>query len=137
MKYFFIVTFVLAMATSSYAGSCQDIQECASAAIQARNNRVSESHNTVMPDPESERDGISQCLGSINALGDVFSLGVSLPNFDQIIGSLCSQADSLIQHKINEVHNQALNEVNNIGGGNLLKVYGTDEYIFKLTGKLK
>lgn len=137
MKTLFTIFLFLVSVCTCMAGSCQDIQECASAAIQARNNRVSESHNTVMPDPESERDGISQCLGSINALGDVFSLGVSLPNFDQIIGSLCSQADSLIQHKINEVHNQALNEANNIGGGNLLKVYGTDEYIFKLTGKLK
>ena len=129
MKYFFIVIFVLLMATSTYAGSCQDIQESANAAIQSRNNRVSESHNTAMPDPESEREGLSQCLGTINALGDPFNLGVSLPDFEQIVGGLCSQVDSFVQQKINEVHNQVLNEVNNIGGGNLLKVYGAREQI--------
>ncbi|MFG6375276.1 MAG: hypothetical protein K1W05_04985 [Desulfovibrio sp.] len=137
MKFLLIPIFVFALATSTYAGSCQDIQESANAAIQARNNRVSESHNTVMPDPESEREGLFQCLGTINAIGDVFTLGVSLPDFEDVISGMCKAADSYIQQKINEVHNQVLNEVNNIGGGNLLKVYGTDEYIFQLTGKLK
>lgn len=137
MKYIVALFLLFASAVPCAAGSCQDIQESANAAIQSRNNRVSESHNTTMPDPESEREGLSQCLGTINALGDPFNLGVSLPDFEQIVGGLCSQVDSFIQQKINEVHNQVLNEVNNIGGGNLLKVYGTDEYIFKLTGKLK
>lgn len=137
MKYIVALFLLFAFAVPCAAGSCQDIQESANAAIQSRNNRVSESHNTAMPDPENEREGLSQCLGTINALGDPFNLGVSLPDFEQIVGGLCSQVDSFIQQKINEVHNQVLNEVNNIGGGNLLKVYGTDEYIFKLTGKLK
>lgn len=137
MKTLFTILLFMAMAAPCMAGSCQDIQESANGAIQTRNSRVSETHNTTMPDPESEREGLSQCLGSINAIGDVFNLGVSLPDFEQIVGGLCSHVDSMIQQKINEVHNQVLNEINGIGGNNLLKVYGTDEYIFKLTGKLK
>lgn len=137
MKYFLLLLCCVALATPCFAGSCQDIQESASGAIQNRNTRVSETHNTVIPDPESEREGLSQCLSSINALGESFSLGVTLPNLDQILSGICGNVDSYIQQKINDVHNQILNEVNSIGGGNLLKVYGTDDYILQLTGKIK
>ncbi len=44
-----------------------------------------------------------------------------LPDFEDVISGMCKAADSYIQQKINEVHNQVLNEVNNIGGGNLLQ----------------
>ncbi len=138
MKY--IVTFLLCMilAAPCFAASCQDMREAVGGAIQERNDRVSETHDVLMPDPETERDALSGCLGSINSIGDAFRLGVSLPSMDQIVAGLCSQVDSHIHQKINNAHNQVLNTVNGIGGNNPFKVYGTSgDYILHLKGKLK
>ena len=138
MKY--IVTFLLCMvlAAPAFASSCQDMQDAVGGAMRERNGRVSDSHNVLLPDPETERDALSGCLGSVNAIGDAFSLDVTLPSMDQIVAGMCSQVDSLIQQKINEAHNQVLNTVNGIGKNNPFKVYGTSgDYVVKLTEKLK
>lgn len=138
MKY--IVTFLLCMALAApcFAASCQDMRDAVGGAIRERNGRVSDSHDILMPDPETERDALSGCLGSVNAIGDAFSLGVTLPSMDQIVAGLCSQVDSFIQQKINDAHNQVLNTVNGIGGYNPFKVYGTGgDYVVKITGKLQ
>lgn len=139
MKILFLSFLLLfACATTCVAGSCQDVQENVSAAVQDRNGRVSESYDTLVPDPESERSSLSNCLSGINSIGDAFNLGVTFPSMDQIVTGMCKQVDSLIQQKINEVHSQALNAVNNIGGSNLYKVYGTGgDYIIKLRDKIK
>ena len=114
------------------------VQEAVGGAIQERNGRVSKTHDVLMPDPETERDALSVCLGSINGIGDAFSLGVSLPSMDQIVAGICSQVDSYIHQKINDAHNQVLNTVNGLGGNNPFKVYGTSgDYILHLKGKLK
>jgi len=123
MKY--IVTFLLCMALAApcFAGSCQDMQDAVGSAIQERNGRVSDTHG---------------CLGSVNAIGDAFSLDVTLPSMDQIVAGMCSQVNSYINRKINEAHNQVNNAVNGMGGNNPFKVYGTGgDYIVKITGKLK
>lgn len=138
MKY--IVTFLLCMilVTPCFAGSCQDMQDAVGGAMRERNGRVSNTHDVLMPDPETERDALSGCLGSVNAIGDAFRLGVTLPSMDQIVAGMCSQIDSFIQQKINDAHNQVLNTVNGIGGYNPFKVYGTGgEYVVKMTGKLQ
>lgn len=128
----------MVLAAPCFAGSCQDMRDAVSGAMRERNGRVSDSHNVLLPDPESGRDSLSSCLGSVNAIGDAFSLGVTLPSMDQIVAGMCSQVDSLIQQKINDAHNQVLNTVNGIGGYNPFKVYGTGgDYIVKITGKLK
>ena len=125
-------------ATPCFAGSCQDTQEAVSAAILERSGRVSDSHNVLLPDPESERGPLSNCLSVINHIGDGFTLGVNLPSMDQIIAGLCNQVDSMIQQKINEAHNQVLSTVNEIGGNNLYKVYGTGgNYVIKITDKIR
>ena len=125
-------------ATPCFAGSCQDTQEAVSAAILERSGRVSDSHNVLLPDPESERGPLSNCLSVINHIGDGFTLGVNLPSMDQIITGLCNQVDSMIQQKINEAHNQVLSTVNQLGGNNLYKVYGTGgNYVIKIKDKIK
>ncbi len=129
---------MLAVSCPCFASSCPDIQESANGAMQSRNNRVSETHNTAMPDPEEEREALSNCLQTIQALGDPFTLGVQLPGIDQVVSGMCGAVDSFIQQKINELQNQALKELNGIGGNNIFKVYGTGgEFILQLTGKLK
>ena len=126
MKY--IVTFLLCMALAEpcFAGSCQDMQDAVGGAIQERNERVSDTHDVLMPDPETERDALSGCLG------------VTLPSMDQIVAGMCSQVNSYINRKINEAHTQVNNSVNGMGGNNPFKVYGTGgEYVVRITGKLK
>lgn len=138
MKKVIALVACLFMTSAAYAASCPDMQESANAAMQSRNGRVSESHNTMMPDPEGERDDLSECLKSIQSIGDAFTLGVSLPGIDQVVSGMCGQVDSYLQQKINDVHNQALNQINGLGGNNPLKVYGTGgDYIIHLTRKLK
>ena len=139
MKTFFAAILLLtAFAAPCFAGSCQDTQEAVSSAILERSGRVTDSHNVLLPDPESERGPLSNCLSVINHIGDGFSLGVSLPSMDQIIAGLCNQVDSMIQQKINEAHNKVLSTVNEIGGNNLYKVYGTSgNYIIKIKDKIK
>ena len=139
MRIFLAVMMLLTVfAAPCLAGSCQDTREAASAAILERSGRVTNSHNVLLPDPESERGPLAGCLSVINNIGDAFSLGVSLPSMDQIISGLCNQVDSLIQQKINEAHNQILSTVNEIGGNNLYKVYGTGgNYVGKITGKIQ
>ena len=138
MKY--LVTFLLCMvlATPCFAGSCEDMRDAVGGAIQERNGRVSDTHDVLMPDPETERDALSGCLGSVNAIGDAFSLGVSLPSMDQIVAGMCKQVDSYIHQKINDAHNQVLNTVNGLGGKNPFKVYGTSgDYVVKIKEKIK
>lgn len=138
MRTALLLILCLVQAFPCFAASCQDMRDAVGSAMQQRNGRVSDTHNTMIPDPESERDALSGCLGSINALGDAFSLGVTLPGMDQIVAGMCHQVDSLIQQKINDAHNQVLNSINSIGGNNPFKVYGTGgDYVVKLKEKLK
>ena len=94
---FAAIMLLTVFATPCFAGSCQDTQEAVSAAILERSGRVSDSHNVLLPDPESERGPLSNCLSVINHIGDGFTLGVNLPSMDQIIAGLCNQVDSMIQ----------------------------------------
>ena len=138
MKYIAMFLLCMVLAAPCFAGSCQDMQDAVGGAIQERNGRVSDTHDILMPDPETERDALSGCLGSVNAIGDAFSLGVTLPSMGQIVAGMCSQVNSYINRKINEAHNQVNNAVNGMGGNNPFKVYGTGgDYIVKITGKLK
>lgn len=139
MRILFITMMLLTVfATPCFAGSCQDVQESVSVVIQERNGRVSDTHDILLPDPESERGSLSNCLSVINNIGNAFTLGVTFPSMDQIVAGMCSQVNSLIQQKINEAHNQVLNAVNGIGGGNLYKVYGTGgNYVIQIRDKIK
>ena len=88
--------------------------------------------------PRIPPDALSGWLGTVNAIGDAFSRGVTLPGMDQIVAGMCSQVNSYINRKINEAHNQVNNAGNGMGGNNPFKVYGTGgDYIVKITGKLK
>lgn len=139
MKILFAVLMLLTVfATPGFAGSCQDTRDAATAAIRERNGRVADTHDVLLPDPETEREPLANCLSVINNIGDAFSLGVTIPSMDQIVAGMCRQVDSLIQQKINEAHNLVLNTVNEIGGNNLYKVYGTGgDYVINITGKIK
>lgn len=138
MKLIPLMLFCVLIANPVLAASCPDLQESANTAAQARNGRVAETHNTMMPDPEEERDGLSQCLNTIHMLGEPFTLGVQLPGLEDVISGVCKQVDSFLQQKINEVHNQVLNAIDDVGGNNPLKVYGTGEdIVVQLKGKLK
>lgn len=138
MKYIVVVLLCMVLAAPCFAGSCGDMRDAVGGAIQERNGRVSDTHDVLMPDPETERDALSGCLGSVNAIGDAFSLGVSLPSMDQNVAGMCKQVDSYIHQKINDVHNQVLNTVNGLGGDNPFKVYGTSgDYVFKIREKIK
>ena len=133
-----VIVLLIVSATPCVASSCQDTQEAVSAAIVDRSGSVTNNHNVLLPDPESERGQIANCLSVINNIGDTFSLGVTLPSMDQIVEGLCNQVDSMIQQKINEAHNQVLSTVNQLGGNNLYKVYGTGgDYVLKITDKIQ
>lgn len=139
MRIVLTLSFLLLMTTPSFAENiCPDVQEAVSTAIDERNESTTNIHNSAMEDPEESRADTASCLGNISAIGDAFSLGVSIPSMDNIIGEMCNQVNSMIQSKINDVHNQVVNSVNEMGGKNLFKVYGTGgDYVVNLKGKLQ
>ena len=122
-----LLAFILltAFAPSCFAGSCSDTQGAVNVAIQERNGRVKGSYNVMMPDPEETRGPLSDCLGSIGNIGDIFSLGVSFPSMDQIIASMCRQVDSMIQSKMNDVLSEAKSSIPDIGSYNPFQVSGS------------
>ena len=138
MKTLLTLMLLFSFAAPCFAGPCDDTQSAASAAINERNSRVKDSHNVLLPDPELERGPLSDCLSSINSIGDAFTLGVKLPGMDQIIAGMCNQVNSMIQQKINESLNKIHNTVSDIGKNNPFKVYGTGgDYVIKMTGKIQ
>lgn len=127
MKKILLITMLLliAFAAPCYAGSCGDTQSAANAAIKERNTRVKDSHNVMMPDPEETRGPLSDCLGSIGKIGDIFTLGISFPSMDQIVASMCRQVDSMIQSKMNEALSEVKSSISEIGGNNPFQVSGS------------
>jgi len=138
MKYIITLILCLTCSVPCFASSCQDMQDVVGRVVQERSGRVTDTYNTMIPDPETERALLSDCLGTINNIGDAFSLGVSLPDMSQIVEGMCNQVDSMIQQKINDAHNQVLNTINGIGGNNIFKVYGTGgDYVVKIRDSLQ
>ena len=132
MKTLILCTFCfLMLAAPCYAGSCADTQNAANAAVKERNEKAGGAINTTMPDPEDTRGPFSNCLSSIHSIGNVFTLGVSFPSMDQIIGSICNQVDSMIQDKMYEVLSEARSTVNKIGDNNPFQVSGSGVSISK------
>jgi hypothetical protein len=130
--------FLMLAAPSSYAASCADTQNAATAAIKARNESAGGAINITMPDPEDTRGLFSDCLGSINAIGNIFNLGVSFPSMEQVIGGMCNQVDSMIQDKMYEVLSEVRSKVNEIGDNNPFQVSGSGISIGKnITGILQ
>ena len=56
MKYIAMFLLCMVLAAPCFAASCQDMQDAVGSAIQERNGRVSDTHDILMPDPETERD---------------------------------------------------------------------------------
>jgi hypothetical protein len=138
MKILLIAALLTLLAAPAFAASCSDTQNAANNAMKERNAKVRDSHNTMMPDPEDTRGPFSDCLGSVNSIGDAFTLGVSLPGMDQIVESMCRQVDALIQDKMNDVLSEAKSSIPDIGGNNPFQVSGSASGIsHSIIGKLK
>ncbi|MDR2051672.1 MAG: hypothetical protein LBQ63_07885 [Deltaproteobacteria bacterium] len=138
MKTLILAVLLTICAAPALVGSCGDTQNAANAAMKERNAQVKDSHNVMMPDPEEDRGPLSDCLGSIGSIGDIFSLGVSFPSMDQIVAGMCKQVDSLIQNKMDEVLSEVKSSIPDIGGNNPFQVSGSGKDLaISLTGKLK
>lgn len=138
MRYLLVCVLCLTWCLPCHASSCRDMQDSVATAIQHRTARTTSIYNTMIPDPESEREVLSGCLDTVNTIGDAFTLGISLPGMDQILQGMCDQVDSLIQEKIDQAHNKVLSSIDRIGDTNVFKVYGTGEdYIVHTTDRLQ
>lgn len=137
MRMFLALFLMLALATPSFAGGCQDTQSAAQSAMKARNGKVTDMHNVLIPDPEDERGWLFDILGSVNIFGDGFSLGITFPSLQQIVGNACKTVDHQIQAKISQAQAQLVNSVPTIGGYNPLTVNANTDYITPLSRKLK
>lgn len=122
-KVFIIFVFFFFVSTSFASEPCADVKSVADAAIKERNSHVKENYNAIISDPDENRDSLLNCLGSINSIGDMFSMGVTIPNLDSLLDKACNSAEYAIQSKINE--SMALLEQNateNLGGVNPFSV---------------
>ena len=124
MKILLVVVLFTLVASPCFAASCDDTQSAASIAIKERNSRVKETHNVMLPDPEADRGALSNCLGTIGTIGDIFSLGVKIPSMEEIVAGICKQLDSMIQERMNEALSEAKSKVNEIGKNNPFQVSG-------------
>lgn len=72
-------------------------------AAKVRQSRAVAVYDTMIADPEDDRDVLGGCLETINVLGDAYSMGVRLPGMDQIIESLCGALNAELRRKIRQL----------------------------------
>lgn len=79
---------------------CGDVAAAAEAAAKARNDNAWDALDRNIPAPEEGRDGVIGCLDVLGGLADAFSMGVVIPGLEEIIGTMCAEANSYINQKI-------------------------------------
>ncbi|MBQ9407121.1 MAG: hypothetical protein IJU37_10365 [Desulfovibrio sp.] len=113
-----LIALCLAVWPVQTKASCEDMECAAKAAAQARSEQTQRTLNTVMPAPEENRSALTSCLDSLNAVGDSFSMGVSVPSMDQILESICRDCNSYIDSKIHAASAEVENEIEGVLGTN-------------------
>ncbi len=98
----------LCLQTKAFAGKCPE-DSIVEEAKKAHADFITEIYDVAVGSPSDSRN-LSACLGSIEELGNIFSMGVSLPSFDDVLDKVCDEADSYLQNSINEAKNK-LNEM--------------------------
>lgn len=128
---FFILILLIANPAIS-ASSCPETG-AAQTALSERNSMISGVFESV-PNPEDDRELIAGCIESINAIGNSFSLGVSFPSLDNLIGKMCEMVNSYIQSKISEAMNK-VKVPSSFGSGKLYQVDVSPDEISVELGK--
>lgn len=138
-RIFIVFVFIFFASTTVAAEPCQDLKAVVDEAIKARNAQVKATYNAAIIDPAEDRSSLLSCLGSINSLGNMFSMGVTLPNFQSLLDKVCNSIDSAIQNKINEAMAQLeQTATQNLGGINPFHVNIDGESIVDdLIGKIR
>ena len=111
MKNLLAIIVSLMLPSLCLAASCEDIECAAKAAAQARHAHTQSVLNTVIPAPEDNRSSLSSCLDSLNAIGDSYAMGISIPSMDQVFESICRECNSYIDNKIQSVTASIENEI--------------------------
>lgn len=99
-KFFIMVAFSFLLVNSAYASTNCPETSVHEAVKKSRNEYMKDVYNDAILDPEETRK-LSDCLSGIEAMGDIFSMGVSLPSVDSIFDKLCGKMDSELQKTIN------------------------------------
>lgn len=125
--------------TTAYAAGCEDVESAAQQAAKDRNEQAKKALDATMPAAEDSRSAIASCLDTLAALGDPFSMGVSIPSMDQILEQMCNQVDSYIDQKISQGMAEVETSISGaLGNNNPFEVSLNPSDISKpLTGGLK
>lgn len=133
MKHITVIFIMLLIANPAIsANSCPETG-AAQTALSERNNMLLGVFESV-PNPEDDRELIGGCIESINSIGNSFSLGVSFPSLDDIVGKMCEMANSYIQSKISEAMNK-VKVPTSYGSGKLYQVDVSPDEISLELGK--
>ena len=137
--FFCFMLCALAASTTAYAAGCEDVESAAQQAAKDRNAQAKKTLDEMMSAAEDSRSAIASCLDSVAALGDAFSMGVSIPSIDQILEQMCNQVDSYIDQKISQGMNEVETSISGaLGNNNPFEVSLNPSDISKpLTGGLK
>lgn len=128
---------VLSIPSLVLAAGCNDAQSAAKEAMKERNEHAKSTYDTTMGSPEDDRSALGGCMDSIFSIGDAFSMGVKIPNMNQIIEGMCGQLNSLIKEKINDATSQLEEATSGFGEGPL-QVNGSGDNLAKpIIGKIK
>ncbi len=141
MKYLFIV---LCLASCFF--QCDEAQAAAgcpedSVVEQAKKKHadfITDMYDTAVGQPSDSRERAA-CLGSIENLGDIFSMGVSLPSLDSVMEQVCSKADSMLQSAINNARDKITNLKDEVIDNNPVfsVVMSPDKVVSDLLGNLR
>jgi hypothetical protein len=101
--------FALLSAFPGYAtaAACGDVKDAAGAAAAKRAEQVRDIYDAGMQNPGDIRANIADCLDLIVKTGDIFSMGVAVPDLDTVLEGLCNAANSEINQQIDAALNQA------------------------------
>lgn len=138
IKILFVLMIIGLSSTPCFAASCPDAEAAAGAAMQNRNQQTRVTYNAAIQDPEEDREALGGCLDTIHSIGDVFSLGVTVPGMDQVVSGMCGQVNSHIQDKINEALGLVEQSASGFGQNNPFQVSGNAVDLVKaLVGQIR
>ncbi len=91
---------LLFLQNQALAGNCPE-DSVVEEIKKAQTDFITEIYDTAVGNPSDSRE-FANCLSSIEDIGDIFSMGISLPSMDDILDKVCDELDHQLKNAINE-----------------------------------
>ncbi len=136
-KIFITLAIIACTASTSFAATGCPEESSIDKTKQEYIDKVIDIYDTAVGDPSDSR-AFSNCLSGVEGLGDIFSMGISLPDVDGLLDKLCDTADSYLQDAINQAKDKITDIKDEITEDPVFKVVmNPDDLVNDLLGDLK